>query len=343
VSPFKKYNLELSLKQMVLNYIGSKRSLAQRLVDEFKKEWTDLSGYAFCDAFAGTGALAVAIAPHVKTLIVNDWEDFSVAVLHAQFNPPPVSTAQLVATLNATNPTTGAITSTYSELGNRRYFTTLNAQKIDGIRAALRSPTYTNKERNFLKGALVAAADSVANVASIYGAYLKDFKNSSTNPITVRAIPSAAKPAQVLQRDAQELCLDGHTIEPDTLLYLDPPYNQRQYGANYFPLNAIVDISANTFEVAGVTGIPTSGYKKSAWCSTKTATNALKTILEGTPARRLALSYNQEGILSHAEITSLFTATGWRVRRVEIPYKRFASQKDLEPNTIEYLFVASRI
>ena len=183
----------------------------------------------------------------------------------------------------------------------------------------------------------------MANVASIYGAYLKDFKNSATNPITLRGIPPAAKPAHVLQRDAQELCLDGHTIEPDTLLYLDPPYNQRQYGANYFPLNAIVDISANAFEVAGITGIPAAGYKKSAWCSTKTATNALKTILEGTPARRLALSYNQEGILSHAEITALFTTTGWRVRRVEIPYKRFASQKDLEPNTIEYLFVASRI
>lgn len=332
----------MARNKMVLNYIGSKRSLAQRLVNEFKKEWADLSGYTFCDAFAGTGALAVQMAPHVKTVMVNDWENFSVAILHAQFNPPSTAT-QLVNALNLVTPTTGAITTTYSELGNRLYFTTLNAQKIDGIRIALRSQNYTHVERNYLKGALVSAADSIANVASIYGAYLKDFKNSATNPITLRPIQSAARQAQVFQRDAQELCLDGTVIEPTTLLYLDPPYNQRQYGANYFPLNAIVDISANTFEVAGITGIPTAGYKKSAWCSTKTATQALKTILEGTPARRLALSYNQEGILSHAEITALFTTTGWRVRRVEIPYKRFASQKDLEPNTIEYLFVATRI
>lgn len=326
---------------MVLNYIGSKRTLAPRLVEEFKKQWPDLSGYCFCDAFAGTGALAVAIAPHVKAVMVNDWEAFSVAVLEAQFNPPPTNTANLINTINAITPKTGLITRTYSELGGRLYFTTLNAQKIDGIREALRSPTYSHAERNYLRGALVSAADSVANVASIYGAYLKDFKNTATNPLTLHQIPSAHKNATVCQQDAQTLCLN--IPEPNTLLYLDPPYNQRQYGANYFPLNAIVDISANELDVAGITGIPIAGYKKSAWCSSKTAATALKTILEGTQARHLALSYNQEGILSHATITKLFTETGWTNRRIEIPYKRFASQKDLEPNTVEFLFVASRI
>jgi adenine-specific DNA-methyltransferase len=327
---------------MVLNYIGSKRSLAQRLVDEFKKEWTDLSGFLFCDAFAGTGALAMAMAPHVKSLVVNDWENFSVALLEAQFNPPPNAT-QLVSQANLATPTTGTITTAYSEIGGRLFFTTLNAQKIDGVRLTLRSPTYSNQERNYLRGALVSAADSVANVASLYGAYLKDFKNSSTNPLTLHVLPQAQQQARVFQKDAQELCLDPTCVEPNTLLYLDPPYNQRQYGANYFPLNAIVDISANSIEVAGVTGIPIAGYKKSAWCSTKTASNALKTILEGTPARRIALSYNQEGILSHTEITKLFKDCGWNARRIEIPYKRFASQKDLEPNTVEYLFVATRV
>jgi adenine-specific DNA-methyltransferase len=327
---------------MVLNYIGSKRTLAQRLVDEFKKEWVDLSGWSFCDAFAGTGALAVCICSHVKNTIVNDWEDFSVAVLEAQFNQPS-NVSQLLTQINAAPPITGAITNTYSETGGRMYFTTLNAQKIDACRHELRLPAYTHQQRMYLRGALVSAADSVANVASLYGAYLKDFKNSATVALRLHPIPPASTKARVLQRDAQEFCLDPTLIEPTTLLYLDPPYNQRQYGANYFPLNAIVDISANMFEVAGITGIPVSGYKKSAWCSTKTASNALKTIIEGTPARRVALSYNQEGILTHSTITKLFTDNGWTVRRVEIPYKRFSSQKDLEPNTIEYLFLAQRI
>lgn len=327
---------------MVLNYIGSKRTLSQRLVEEMKKEWTDIAEWNFCDAFAGTGAMAMAMAPNVQQVIVNDWEDFSVAILEAQFNQP-TNTQQLIAAANAVTPQTGLITNTYSELGGRLYFTTLNAQKIDGIRHHIKSHKYTKQQRNFLRGALVSAADSVANVASIYGAYLKDIKPTAAAPLEIKGIQAAAKKGQVYQKDAIELCTDSTIISPTTIIYLDPPYNQRQYGANYFPLNAIVDISADHLEVAGITGIPTKGYKKSAWCSKKTAAPTLKSILEATPARRLALSYNQEGILTHAEITALFAQLGWRVRRVEIPYKRFASQKDLEPNTVEYLFVASRI
>ena len=326
---------------MVLNYIGSKRTLATRIIAEFQKEWPDLSGTDLVDAFAGTGAIAVAAAPHVRSLIANDWEDFSVAVLKAQFNPPPNAIA-LITQLDQTAPKTGLITNTYSEQAGRMYFTTLNAQRIDGIREALRSSGYTAIERDYLRGALVAAADSVANVASVYGAYLKDFKNTATNLLHLHVIPPSPRQGTVLQMDTQQLAVDPTRITPETLLYLDPPYNQRQYGANYFPLNAVADIHADTLNVNGITGIPADGYKKSPWCSKKTVHSALKTILEGTPARRLALSYNREGLLTHQEIGQLFTAAEWTCKRVEIPYKRFASQKDLEPNTVEYLFLATR-
>jgi adenine-specific DNA-methyltransferase len=326
---------------MVLNYIGSKRTLATRIVAEFQKEWPDLSGWGFVDAFSGTGAIAIAAAPHVNSLIVNDWEDFSVALLKAQFTPPPNPLA-LVNELDQTLPKTGLITNTYSEQGGRLYFSTLNGQRIDGIREALRSSKYSHAERDYLRGSLVSAADSVANVASVYGAYLKDFKNTATNLLHLRVIPPSPKRATVLQMDTQVLTLDPAQINPETLLYLDPPYNQRQYGANYFPLNAVVDISANLINVNGVTGIPADGYKKSPWCSKKTVKEALKTILEGTPARRIGLSYNREGLLTHAEIGQLFEAADWIYKRIEIPYKRFASQKDLEPNTTEYLFLAQR-
>ena len=326
---------------MVLNYIGSKRTLASRIIAEFQKEWPDLSGWNFVDAFAGTGAIGVAVAPHVKSLKVNDWENFSVAVLKAQFDPP-VNPLALITELDLATPTTGLITNTYSEQVGRLYFTTLNAQRIDGIRQQLRSPKYTQVERDYLRGALVAAADSVANVASIYGAYLKDFKTSATNLLHLHVIPPSKRKAEILQMDTQVLVLDPTRITPDTILYLDPPYNQRQYGANYFPLNAVADITSDHMNVNGITGIPADGYKKSVWCSKRTVVQALNAILEGTPARRLALSYNQEGLLTHTEIAALFAAADWRYKRVEIPYKRFASQKDLEPNTVEYLFLAER-
>ena len=327
---------------MVLNYIGSKKTLAPRLVVEIVKVWQDLEAWDFCDIFAGTGAVAVAIASHVNSIIVNDWEPFTQSILKAQFVPPP-NTLALVTALNLVPPTTGAITLTYSEAAGRLFFTTLNAQRIDGIREALRSNQYTEEERNYLTGVLVSSADSVANVASVYGAYLKNFKSSAENLLNLKVIAPAVKRGTVTNMDAQLLAVDPNYIKPNTLLYLDPPYNQRQYGANYFPLNAIADIYADTLDVTGITGIPILGYKKSGFCSKKTAWHNLTDIVKKTPALRIVLSYNNEGILSHDEIVDIFTKNNWTYRRIQIPYKRFASQKDLDPDTVEYLFIANRL
>jgi len=326
---------------MVLNYIGSKKSLAQRLVAEINKNWPDLKTWNLCDAFAGTGAIATAMAQHVNTIVVNDWEPFTQPLLNAQFNPPK-NVLALVDNLNKAEPTTGAITLTYSEAAGRLFFTTLNAQRIDGIREALRDTTYTKEERDYLIGSLVSSADSIANVASVYGAFLKDFKLSAQNLLNLKIVAPATKTATVLKMDAQQLCIDPNYITANTLLYLDPPYNQRQYGANYFPLNAIADIYADTLNVTGITGLPQDGYNKSGFCSKKTAHHDLSHIVKNTPANRIALSYNNEGILSHDAIVDIFVSNNWNYKKAQIPYKRFASQKDLEPDTLEYLFLAER-
>jgi len=180
-------------------------------------------------------------------------------------------------------------------------------------------------------------------VASVYGAFLKDFKTSAQNLLQLKLIAPATKTATVLKMDAQLLCVDPTFIKSQTLLYLDPPYNQRQYGANYFPLNAIADIYADTLNVSGITGLPQEGYKKSGFCSKKTAHQNLTDIVKNTPAKRIALSYNNEGILSHDAIVDIFVTNNWIYKKVQIPYKRFASQKDLEPDTLEYLFLAEKI
>lgn len=327
---------------MVLNYIGSKKTLAPRIVGEITKEWQDLSGWNFCDAFAGTGALSIHIAPFIETIIVNDWEDYSKYILEAQFNAP-VQILDKINELNLANPINGAISRTYSEAGGRMYFTTSNAQKIDGIRYMLRSDVYTVQERNYLIGALISSADSIANVASIYGAYLKTFKPTALNSLRLNPIVPSIKRGMILQMDSQNLCKDTKYITEKTLLYLDPPYNQRQYGANYFPLNAIADIYKEEFVVNGVTGLPVEGYKKSKWSSKKRVVESITDIVINTPARRIALSYNDEGILTHEQIIAIFIENGWTIRRVQIPYKRFSSKKDGEPNTVEFLFLAQRI
>jgi adenine-specific DNA-methyltransferase len=123
---------------------------------------------------------------------------------------------------------------------------------------------------------------------------------------------------------------------------LDPPYNHRQYGANYFPLNVISNLKEDPV-LQGVTGIPVSGYLKSEWCSKKTALSALRRIISTTPALRVVMSYNNEGIINQQDITGVFRELGWAVELTGIQYKRYkAGKNDAQDEVVEYLFMASK-
>ena len=321
---------------MVLNYIGSKRSLAPRIVAEITKEWPDLSNWHFCDAFAGTGALSIHIAPYVNTIIVNDWENFAKYILEAQFNPP-TQILERINELNVTEPINGAITHTYSESAGRKYFTTNNAQKIDGIRHKLRSESYTTQERNYLIGVLISSADSVANVASIYGAFLKEFKPVSLNSLRLNPIIPSIKKGRVLQFDSQELCKDSTYINENTLLYLDPPYNQRQYSANYSPLNYIA-LYDSAVTLKGKTGL-IDNYSKSLFCSKVKVEGAFESIIQNIQCNYLIMSYNNEGLLSLENLKKILMTRG-SVTLYKMQYKKFKAQQAVKEKYVEeYLWL----
>ena len=58
-------------------------------------------------------------------------------------------------------------------------------------------------------------------------------------------------------------------------------------------------------EVKGVTGIPVSGWNRSAWNHKEGALAELGTILKGTQATRAALSYSTDGLMSRDEVLAL--------------------------------------
>ena len=92
----------------------------------------------------------------------------------------------------------------------------------------------------FLLCSLLECADKVANTASVYGAYLKNLKKSAQKELVLEPAEYELNDNEhkVFNKDANELIKE---IEGD-ILYLDPPYNARQYGANYHMLNTIAEI-----------------------------------------------------------------------------------------------------
>lgn len=90
----------------------------------------------------------------------------------------------------------------------------------------------------FLLASLLESADKVANTASVYGAYLKTLKRSATKIMELQpaSFELTSNRHRIYQEDGNDLI---QNIKGD-ILYLDPPYNTRQYGANYHILNTIV-------------------------------------------------------------------------------------------------------
>ena len=79
------------------------------------------------------------------------------------------------------------------------------------------------------------------------------------------------------------------------ILYLDPPYNERQYAPNYHVLETIA--KWDNPEIKGVTGMRPYENQKSEFCNAKTGIKALGEIIKKNNFRHLLLSYNDEGIM----------------------------------------------
>jgi adenine-specific DNA-methyltransferase len=127
--------------------------------------------------------------------------------------------------------------------------------------------------------------------------------------------------------------MDGNTllkeIAPD-VLYLDPPYNTRQYAPNYHILETIARWDAP--KVYGKSGLRPYAEEKSRYCQRESAIAALREAACTADCRLFLLSYNSEGIMEDEAIREVLGARG-RVTVHEQPYRRYKSDSDGENRT----------
>jgi adenine-specific DNA-methyltransferase len=327
-----------------MNYIGSKQRLSDFIVHHISQVVGDLSECVLADLFTGTGIIARTFKSKVKSLITNDIEPYSFALLQHYIGNHELIGRQdeLLEMLNNVMPTEGLIFKYYCLGGgeNRQYFSDENGKKIDAIRQKItdwQTKAYiTQSEYHFLRASLLESADKIANTASVYGAFLKKLKRSAQQ--AVHLLPAQSEPTQarhmVYAEDSNVLIKN---ITGD-ILYLDPPYNARQYGANYHLLNTLAlydDINPQ-----GKTGLR-ENYYKSPYCQKQKALPALYELIKEAKFKYIFLSYNNEGILSHTQIREIFTTFG-SYQVFTTPYLRFKADKDKnrvykDTKTEEYL------
>jgi len=226
----------------------------------------------------------------------------------------------------------------------RQYFSDENGKKIDAIRTQIKK-WYEHKKINdnlyyFLLASLVESADKVANTASVYGAFLKHIKKSAQKELVLKSADFIINnnSHQVFNEDSNKLI---KKISGD-ILYLDPPYNQRQYGSNYHLLNTIAKY--DTFIPKGKTGL--REYNRSKYCQKQEVKQSFKELIKNANFKYIFLSYNNEGLMSKEEIKEIMQEFGeYSLKTKE--YQRFRADKAKNRNhkadkTYEYLHILTK-
>lgn len=306
-----------------------------------------MSQKIFCDIFAGTGIVGRTFKTSVKRVISNDTEYYSY-VLNKNYieNHRPIENAEaFISELNSLPLTSdGFVYKNYclGGSGERQYFSDENGKKIDAIRTKIEE-WKNNGEINsnmyyFLLCSLLESADKVANTASVYGAYLKNLKKSAQKQMRLECatFETNDNEHEVFNKDANELITE---ISGD-ILYLDPPYNSRQYGANYHLLNTIAEYKP--FVPNGKTGL--RDYYRSKYCSAHSVKEEFENLIKNAQFKYIFLSYNNEGLMSAYEIKKIMSEYG-RYNLAQTEYQRFKADSNRfnkADSTVEYVHILEK-
>lgn len=349
-----------------MNYIGSKLSLLEFLEESIDKV-VDKNCHTFCDLFAGTGIVGRYFKKRGYKIIANDIQYYSYVLnRHYIGNHKELSFSKLtkeipeLANISLTNKkdfvcnylsgidgTKGFIYSNYCIGGTknkgetRQYFSDGNGMRCDAIRQKIES--WKNKkyisddEYYFLITSLVESIDKYANTASVYGAFLKKLKKTAQNNLIL-------KPAELIVNEQDHLVFNEDVNEiaekaKGDILYLDPPYNQRQYATNYHMLETIAKY--DNPKIHGKTGLREYQKQKSLYCSRTQVKKAFRDLILKAKAKYIFLSYNNEGLMTLDDIRDVMSLRG-KYGNFTKEYNRFKADKSENRNfsdnkTIEYL------
>lgn len=330
-----------------MNYIGSKYSLLE-FIDSVIARLSDnhAQKVIICDAFAGTGAVGRYFRNKGHHVIANDTQHYSYVINRHLIQNKNLQLDKLDY-LNNLAGVEGFIYNNYcpGSGSGRLYFSDFNGKKCDAIRQEIErlhvNGEISEPEYYAYLAMLVEAIDKVANTASVYGAYLKQLKKSAQKELVLVELADSNGPAGEVYNDDINVLIDQ--IEGD-ILYLDPPYNARQYASNYHLLETI-SLYDNP-PIHGKTGLRDTTQQKSKYSSRRTVEQQFEDIISKARFRHIVLSYNNEGLMSVETVRNIMSKYGnYSLETRE--YRRFKADKTQNRNhkatsTKEYLHILSK-
>jgi adenine-specific DNA-methyltransferase len=363
------------LSRNLIAYIGNKRSLLDFIREAI--EYTGIQEGAFLDLFAGSGSVSRLAKTMGFSVYSNDWEFYSFVLNKAFLEIHPETLDSLfqdkgglekaLEALNSLktpkNPYIGKYYSP-SKLDadpdqERMFYSPENGLKIDAIREKIEEwyPHWCD-EKYILTALLLYESATHTNTSGVFKAYHKGFGGLGRDalrrilsPIDLEypvLCPPAAETYRVFNQDANEL-VKTLSWKNVAVTYLDPPYNQHQYGSNYHILNTIAlwdkPLMSNDFLKHGKAGIRRDWRKtRSAYCYQENAVNSFRELMEYVQSPFTILSYSTEGIIPFATLMEILKSHG-RVTLLTNKYVKYrGGRQSLERkvNNLEFLIILER-
>ena len=311
-------------------YLGSKYKLLGFINEIVKNECNGIRTIA--DIFGGTGIVAKNFYDQGKSIIVNDILESNYLAYKTWFSNDEINIDKIAKLIDNYNSIEVIYDNYVSENFGGTYFSVENARKIGYIREEINiiKNELTDREYAALVTSLIYAMDKVANTCGHYDAYRRKFDSVDALKLLIPNVSTINnKDNKIYNMDANKLVRE---IEPD-LVYIDTPYNSRQYGDTYHLLENIAKWEKPRVEGVARKMVDRSSIK-SKYCTSK-APEAFEELINGVNARYILVSYNnmaQKGVgrsnakISNEEIISILESKG-NVNVFSTDYKVFTTGK----------------
>ncbi|MHB9036133.1 MAG: DNA adenine methylase [Armatimonadota bacterium] len=361
------------LTDQLIPYIGNKRKLVPLIHEAITR--TELKSGTFFDVFSGSGVVARLAKSAGFSVIANDWEPYSEVINTAYIaSNTPAEFSRLggieraIASLNALPERCGYIAThycpdddeNYDVATERMFYTQQNGRRIDAMREQIckwrADGMIDRREEAMLLAPLIYQASYCSNTSGVFKGFHRGWGGATeTAWYRIRSFLTLKPPLffdngldnLVVREDASSL---ADKLECD-IAYLDPPYNQHQYGANYHLLNTVAlwdkplvseYISGNGHKDKAAIRKDWRTERRSKYCYKSTALDEFSDLVSRLKARFIMVSYSTDGIIPIDSLLSCLQERGG-LDIVVKRYKRYrvSSQRpSLRPHTVEFVAIA---
>lgn len=319
-------------------FLGNKYKLLGFIEDIVNEKCTGFG--VFCDIFAGTGVVGERFNEKGIKIIANDFLVSNYLPLKAFLGTLEIDFEEVEKKIDLLNNLDALNNNYFSEHFGDTFFTFENARKIGAIREKINEIAKTDSEKAVFVTSLLYAVDKVANTVGHYDAYRKKLDTIQPLRLLVPYFdPKNNLNNEIYKEDANQLI---KKIKCD-VLYIDPPYNSRQYSDAYHLLENLASWEKPL--VYGKAKKMNRTHIKSDYCL-QSASKTFANLISNSNCEHILVSYNNTGEskdgrsnarISDERIIDILKTRG-EVDIFERDYKAFTTGKSYTDGHTERVF-----